>query len=163
MSTSTLLRAGLTASAALLAAVSLAGCSMLFGGGADRGDDGQVTETATDSVFSMKVGDCLKEPDGSEVSDVELVPCDQPHDYEFYSESELPAGDYPSDVDALAEPICVDAFEAFVGTPYDQSSLEVTWFTPTQEGWEQQDDRLVQCIIFDPAGETTGSVQGSKK
>lgn len=158
-----LVRTGLTASVALLAGLSLAGCSLLGGGNADRGDDGQVTETANDSVFSMKVGDCLNEPQGTEVSDVELVPCSQPHDYEVYDETTLPEGDYPSDLDAQAETFCVDAFKGFVGVDHSESTLDVTWFTPTEEGWKQEDDRLIQCMVFDPSGQTTGSLSGANK
>ena len=164
MSITSFTRPAFVGAAALTAVVALTGCSGLFGGGADRDDEtGQVVETASDSVFSVKVGDCLNEPQGTEISDVELVPCDQPHDYEVFAEHELPEGDFPSDVDTLAQDYCLPEFEKFIGQAYDTSSIELTWFSPTQTGWDQQDDRLIQCIVTDPAGQTTGSLEGSKK
>ncbi|GGA72907.1 hypothetical protein GCM10011490_24610 [Pseudoclavibacter endophyticus] len=160
-------RAGVIGASTLALTLALSGCSLLGGvlggGGADRGDDGQVTETAEDSVFAVQVGDCLNEPDGTEVSDVELIPCAEPHDYEVFDELELPEGDFPSDIEDQAKEFCEgDAFTEFVGVDYGSSQLYATYFVPTQDGWEQQDDRLIQCIIYDQEP-TAGTLAGSNK
>ena len=47
------------------------------------------------NVFSLKVGDCYNGPDVSseqytEVSDVEMVSCDDPHKSEVYAVLDLP-------------------------------------------------------------------------
>jgi hypothetical protein len=49
-----------------------------------------------------------------------------------------------------------------VGMSYDQSALEVTWLEPTEESWEAGDRELV-CLITDPAGQTTGSLEGANR
>lgn len=161
--TTKITRVGLVGASAAAIALALSGCSLLGLGGADRDEDGQVTDTSTDSVFSMQVGDCLNEPEGTEVYDVELVPCTEAHDYEVYDEIELEAGDFPSDIDTQAEEFCLGAFEEFIGVAWEESELDATWFTPTQSGWEQDDDRLIQCIAYDPAGQTTGTLAGAAK
>lgn len=169
MSTSTTVRAALGGAAALALALGLTGCSaissLLGGSGAaapDRDDEGAVATSATADVFEMAVGDCLNEPTGTEVYEVEFVPCDQPHDYEVFAEQTLPDGDYPTDVDTQAETFCVAEFETFIGVPYEESTISVTWFTPTAESWESG-DQLVSCIVTDPAGQSTGSLAGAAR
>ncbi|MGO2111175.1 MAG: septum formation family protein [Pseudoclavibacter sp.] len=158
-------RAGLIGASALALTLALSGCSLLGdvlgGGGADRDDEGQVTETGTDDVFAMEVGDCLNEPDGTEISEVELVPCSEPHDYEVFAEQELPEGEFDSAaIDQAIEDYCPVEFETFVGVSYDESELYYTAFTPTATSWDSG-DRLIQCIIYDDAGQTTGSLAGA--
>lgn len=156
-------RAGLVGASAIALAFALTGCTLLGGGaGSDRDDEGQVTDTGEDSVFNMEVGDCLNEPEGTEVSDIELVPCDQEHDYEVYDELELPEGDFPSDVDTQADEFCTEAFTEFVGLTWEESALDISWFTPTEGSWSDG-DHLIQCIVLDPAGPTTGSLEGANK
>lgn len=157
-------RIGIAACGALLTAASLAGCSLWLD--QPRGDDaGTGTGSGgNDSVYLMEVGDCLLEPDdNTSISNVVLVPCGEPHTYEFYFESVLPAGDYPSDFTPVVGPICRDGFEPYVGVPISESSLSITWFLPTREGWEQFDDRVVQCLVYDMNGDLSQSVRDSKR
>lgn len=165
MPTTTAIRGLAAAGAALTLMVGLSGCSVLssiLGNEPARDEEGAVTETDTSDVFAMAVGDCLNEPSGTQVSEVEFVPCDQPHDYEVYAELELPAGDYPTDVDAQAETYCTEQFTSFVGVSFDESTLSLTYFTPTMDSWGEG-DHLVSCIIVDPAGQTTGTLAGANK
>jgi hypothetical protein len=67
-----------------------------------------------------------------------------------------------AEVEGIVEDQCLVEFESFVGMPYDQSALEVTWLEPTEESWEAGDRELV-CMITDPAGQTTGSLEGANR
>ena len=90
--------------------------------------------------------------------------CNLPHQYEVIAV--VPAGlpgtpDEPALI-AAAKQLCPPAFAAYVGTPYQDSSLEVGWVLPSEE----QRARKVQqigCLAFDPAGKLVGSVRGSAR
>lgn len=163
-------RALALAGAAVALSLALSGCSALSGimGGSDaqRDDEGNVTEESNVDVFSLKVGDCMPATDSTgEITDVDVVPCSEPHTDEVFYEFELADGDLPSDdeIQAEVEAECVPAFTEFVGTDYYESTLDFWWMTPTEETWTQANDRLVQCIIYQPDEAGTGSmdVEGS--
>ena len=155
--------------ALLLAGLTLTGCSLLNGlvePEPVRDDSGEVVEGGQGDVFTVSVGDCLSEAasDG-EVTEVPIVPCSEPHDAEIYHDFEIDGTEYPGDdeVTRLADEGCLGAFEDFVGIPYDASKLEVTYYTPTEGSWNDVDDRLVSCMILDPAGPTTDSLEGAAR
>jgi hypothetical protein len=137
---------------------------------ATRDDTGAVATEGAVDAFDIKVGDCFNEPEGGaseeeqqQIASISAVPCDQPHDGEVYHDFELPDGDYPGNdavLEASAEE-CVGAFEGFVGTAYEESALDIYPITPTQESWDQADDRAVSCVVFDPQGQATGSLAGA--
>jgi hypothetical protein len=172
MSRASLTRLVLTAGTAALVAFSLAGCAGLSipVGGATRDDETQeVTEGGTESVFEISVGDCLLEPDGQEVFDVEAVPCAEPHEYEVYHEFEVDLGDEWPGTEAIgtaADEGCHPEFEAFTGIAFEESAtLWYTAFTPLEASWAQG-DRVVQWIVYeasDDAGMTIVPVEGSLK
>jgi hypothetical protein len=116
------------------------------------------------NVFSVAPGDCFDDPDtaADEISDVELVDCDEPHDNEVYAVVELEDGDYPGDdvVLARAQDVCLDAFESYVSEPYATSELFATWIVPTQGSWSDG-DREVVCVLFDGDGPLEGSMRDS--
>lgn len=159
---------------ALLAASTLAGCgqiSSLLGGAERDSDTNEVTEAGTDSVFDIQVGDCMAEPEGDEVTDVEVVPCSEEHDYEFYYAYDLDLGDgFPTDeaMSTDADQKCYDAFTDFVGIPAEESaSLTFNYYLPSPESWAEG-DRQVQCMVVevDESLNTvpvTGSLKGSKR
>lgn len=173
----TLTRAALTTGAAVFAAAALAGCSavsdILDTGGAERdAETNEVTAQGTDSVFDISVGDCILEPEGDQISDVTVVPCSEPHDYELYHEFELPEGDHPGDeaVWEQANAGCEAEFENFAGIAYrDSATLWFNNFTPTAQTWADG-DRLIQCLIYEASDENgeqivqvTGSLEGAAR
>lgn len=169
------------AGTAVALSLALSGCSALnaiTGGGNDaqRDEDDKVTEEANIDVFSLKVGDCMPESDssGGEITDVDVVPCSEPHTDEVFFEFALADGDLPSDdeITAEVEAQCVPAFTEFVGFDYYESAIDFWWMTPTEETWTQANDRLVQCILYEPdpadsSGQTslevTGSLEGAAR
>ncbi|GLJ60158.1 MULTISPECIES: septum formation family protein [Microbacterium] len=163
----------LVAGAAVALAFSLGGCSsianLLNGETAARDEETQeVTEGGTVDVFSLEVGDCTGATAEGEVTDIEVVPCDEPHDSEVYHEFEMEDGEWPGEaaVDTAAEEGCTgEAFEAFIGLPYDQSELYVTYLTPLEDTWSDPSvaDRLIQCMAYMPGEELTGTLRDSNR
>jgi hypothetical protein len=160
--------------AMLGAAVSL---GIVLAGGACSGDDddeaGADEATTTTSaeaeeatVFEIDDGDCLASDPGvqGEVSEVPKVPCDEPHHSEVFHTYTIDAAELPSaaEMEGIVQEQCLAEFETFVGVAYEQSALEVTWLEPTPESWERGDHELV-CMITDPAGQTTGSLEGADR
>jgi len=156
---------------AAAATLLLSGCSLISNltNTTQRDDTGTVTEGNDDAdVFSIKVGDCLDEPsensDGT-VSTVPIVPCTDSHVYEAYASIIVDEGDgsYPGEDTVLgqAESDCTSAFTSFVGVDYNSSSLDFTYYYPTQDTWEGIGDREILCMVYDPAGSVTGTLQGA--
>ncbi|QIS40921.1 septum formation family protein [Clavibacter capsici] len=166
--------------AALLVAAALSGCSPqqiadLIPHDAPRDEKGAVTASGRTDVFDLRQGDCIEDQslvdsvsgedtDGvaQEVTAVRTVPCSDPHDFEAYREVTLTGGsDYPGSdpVDAQADDACGTAFDSFIGFDYQDSIYDYTYYQPTAEGW-MTGDRIVTCLVGDPAGKTTGSLAG---
>jgi Septum formation len=118
------------------------------------------------NVLDLKVGDCLADsaPRGEEVSSVQSVPCSQPHSEEIYAAVTLPEADFPGTeaMDAQADELCTAEFESFVGLPYEESVLYLTYLTPTRQSWSEG-DREVVCSVYDPDGEVSGSLRGVQR
>ena len=160
-------RALMLAGSAVALTVALTGCSAINGilgnGDADRDEEtGQVTESSNVGVFAVKLGDCMMDTGTGVLTDANILPCDEPHDQEVYYEITMDDGDYAEDnINAASEECIGDAYTSFVGVAYQDSALDVTTLTPTKESWEQANDRVIQCIIFDPAGQTERSLAGA--
>lgn len=161
-------RWGRALAVAATATLLLSGCSLLGGltNQTLRDDDGTVVEGNDDaSAFDVAVGDCLGEPDGTGdvVETVPILPCTESHTYEAYSAFQIDDGDFPGldAITAQADQGCVDAFEDFVGVSYESSMLEFTYYYPTEESWNGLGDREVLCLVFDPAGDVTGSLEAA--
>jgi Septum formation len=164
---------------ALALAAALTGCSALdsaLGGTEEAQRDepgGEITEAAEADAFSLQVGDCIDYAalsEATEFDSVRTVPCADPHDAEIYAETTLTEEQFQADLalreaadtetPSVAETFCYDAFAGFVGTSYEESTLDFVPFTPTEESWEQGDD-VVQCLVTHPEGGFTGSMQNS--
>ncbi len=155
--------AGLAAVGALF----LSGCGVLGGGTEpNRDESGSVTEAVDDAdVFAIKVGDCLNDSSSTgEVSAVPITPCGDAHDSEAFHAFDLTGDTYPGDEAIQTEAAkCQDEFAAYVGKAYEESTLEINYYSPTEQSWKDLDDREILCLVYDPAGKTTGSLKGSAK
>lgn len=143
----------------LAAAASLAGCSTIK----DVVDvAGPIVEAVNEEDTWLELGDCFNETT-EVVSDVPTVDCATPHDYEVYAAFEIDLTEFPGDdeVFRLADEGCLAPFATYVGVPFESSSLDYSYYVPTADGWNNYDDREVTCILFDPAGEMTGSMIAS--
>ena len=126
------------------------------------------TEAKEVDLYDLTVGDCLRFPDaqGEVIFGLPTVPCSEPHTDEVFAVVTLPNGDgdFPGmeAIGAQAEELCVAAFEGFVGLSYVESVLEIGLFAPDEEMW-LDGDRLVVCMVNDPAGDTTGTLADANR
>ena len=120
------------------------------------------------NVFDLEVGDCLADSltGGVEgIFTVETAPCSEPHSEEVYAVVTLPEGDFPGDeaVADQADEVCNAEFESFVGLPYEESVLYYNYLYPSDEQSWNGGYRWATCSVFDPAGDTTGTLAAANR
>jgi Septum formation len=117
------------------------------------------------SVFLLQPGECMVGSTDGLVTDVNVVPCDQPHDAEVIVNFDLPDGPFPGDenVTLEAESQCLVHFESFVGIPFEESQYDLRFFRPNEDSWARS-DRSVTCMVA-PLGpeQLVGSAQGTNQ
>jgi len=162
-------RFALAAAVAVVATVSLAGCSVLDAIGPAQAqrdaETQQIAEAGEQDVFSVALGDCFDDEQGAaggQITDVPAVPCAEPHDNEVYFLFDLPGEEFPVDVDQLADDGCYAQFATFVGIEYEASVLEFFPIQPTADTWIDG-DREVICSVFEPNVKTAGSLAGAAR
>lgn len=155
----------LTVAGALL----LSGCSVLgevLGGDEPvrDGESQEITEGGDLDVFTLKLGDCFDDVDGTQVTEIPVIPCAEPHDNEVYHEYTLPDGEFPGDesVNASATEQCEAEFAEFVGMAYADSALDFGYFVPTSGSWDEG-DRVVQCMVYEPSAKVSGTLAGAAR
>jgi hypothetical protein len=117
-------------------------------------------------LISLKVGDCISRlaiEDG-DPSTPGVIPCATPHYGEVFASLTVPDGEYPS-VDSLTNlgsTGCATAFGTFIGVDYKFSNLDFYYYYPTDSSWANG-DRGIDCIVFDRAGKTIGTLAGAKR
>jgi hypothetical protein len=149
----------LLAACALTLAVSLAGCGTAAPSPA-RSENG-VAKVETPAVT---VGDCRLEAASGLPEDADVVPCAEQHDEEVFHEIEMPDGAFSQDAVEATSAECVgDPFTAFVGVQREASALGVYPIPPTTETWDQPGGRVVYCVLFDPAGQIEGTLEGAAR
>jgi hypothetical protein len=131
----------------------------------DTTDDTIDTEGELTSVFDLEEGDCWDDPpaSASQVSEVEVVDCDDPHDNEIYLVFDLADGEYDqTQVETDAQDGCLAEFEDFVGIAYEDSRLDVFAIWPTSQSWDEG-DREVLCSLYDiDLRKLVGSMEGAE-
>ena len=124
------------------------------------------------NVFSLKVGDCFNGGAGAnteeyiEVTDVEVVSCDDPHENEVYAVFELPDSSWKGDdyVFEQAEIGCVWArFEAFMGIEYDLSTWYADIIIPSEEAWKENERKVSCSVTKESYVKVSGSAKGSRR
>jgi hypothetical protein len=147
----------------------LSGCSLL-GGAEDpeRDEDtGEIVESSDEAdVFAIRVGDCVEVADlGTEVQTIPTRPCDEAHDSEVYASTEMTDDAYPGDeaTDSRADEFCYGEFTQFVGLAFEDSTLGYMYLMPSQETWDELDDREILCLLVDPEGGVTGTMKGAAR
>ena len=128
---------------------------------AERDEAGKVQTAGDMSVYQLRAGDCFNggervaEETGQErtVKRVTAVPCDQAHDNEVFAVFEHPAAAearFPGEeaVNQVAQDGCLERFQPYVGQPYDGSELKVAVIAPGEQSWQEEDDRVIACILY---------------
>lgn len=129
-----------------------------------------------DEVLELQVGDCYDEESGFDgdpsqtfTAFVEPRACGDAHDAEVYALVFHPSGPetpYPGEgaVVNFAQRECAARFEDFVGSSYDNSSLDIFYLFPQKAVWTKLDDRRVVCSVYDVRGDKlVGSMRGSRR
>ena len=109
--------------------------------------------------FALEVGSCFDDLSDPPLRafelgrDVGLLPCDEPHRFELYERVTLAdPSDEPwpgeAEVTERATRACSEAFEPFVGTPWEESGLDFVSLPPTRARWDERDARA-SCAVFD--------------
>lgn len=153
------MRRGFAAAAAVaLAAVALAGCTAL--GPGDEPDPSPTPSTPSTPLTAVAAGDCY---DAAVSAAVELIDCGSPHRFEVFASLLLEDAEYPGGaLEATATARCRAAFATFVGLDFDASVLRLRLIAPSADTWEQG-DREVLCVVSDPEGRTTGTLENSAR
>jgi hypothetical protein len=126
------------------------GAGYLFS--ARRGDDGSLTAAGNVGVDDLRAGDCFNTEDAVEISDVDGVPCSEPHEYEVFAVTTHEGdGTFPSDADleSIFALICEPPFETYVGEPYATSAIWGTMISPSEESFSDGDREYI-CVLYDP-------------
>lgn len=147
--------------------IPIVGGAVLFGvlSAAPRGEDGSLTGSGSLSVDDLRAGDCFNTGEETEISDVDGVPCDEPHAYEVFAVVRHEAAAFPSDaeMDQVFQSRCVAPFEAYVDAPYATSEIYGSMITPSEESWSDG-DRTFVCVLYDPENEAlTESLRGASR
>lgn len=149
-------------------------------------DDGDTTTTAPTTTTTLVPrgdlvpyeqllpGQCfdrLPSPDQRRFA-VLVIPCEEPHTHELYDQLEWTDAegdranlsvDFPGDTEVRrrAEELCLERFEAWIGTAWTASEYDIETFRPSEESWAGG-DRAVLCSAYRFDGAPTeGSVRGS--
>lgn len=143
------MKKGLVAASVALLVVLGAGCGLL-------GND----------VATADVGDCINNSTAAgSISEFDVVDCDETHTAELIVKFDMPDGDFPGQQaiqEAFIEECTGSAFEDYVGAPYAESDLDIFPVTPTEQTWDQADDREVLCFVAPVDGSNLEeSVKGS--
>ena len=113
---------------------------------------GEAVLEVGDDLETSTAGVCLKieESLGPEVSELPRIDCTLPHTHEIFAAVDDTEHDvYPgmAELEQFAERTCYGEFEPYVGiSPFD-SELFVTWLVPSVEGWNDEKDREVLCVL----------------
>ncbi|WP_405063769.1 DUF4190 domain-containing protein [Kribbella sp. NBC_01505] len=142
--------------------IALIGLGIAYGGD-DYGSSEDPASSSSSGTYveDLAVGECFD--DGNEDGEVTRKDCSLGHDGEVISNVSLPEGPYPGDrkIDLAGKDRCAAEFATYVGISADKSMFDLGWFTPTEDSWDEDHDRLVVCTAT--GGPITGSVRGLKR
>lgn len=121
------------------------------------------------SSFSLAEGDCFDVPGdtfGTDVYDVDEVPCSGEHDAEVFATIPLPGSDYPGEdkVVDVADDKCFTLQRAYAMDSWALTEeVDVYYLTPTSESWSWG-DREITCVFgnVDETGTLTGSLRADE-
>ena len=144
----------------LLVVIAAVGGGIAWLANAGRDSNGQIDKAGELKPADLRVGDCFDLPGDSSSFDpnatiekTTAMKCTEAHHYEvFYTGTLTDSGSYPTEADlqSAVSADCSPAFEAYVGTSVDQSSLTIYYFVPDDAAWSGG-DRALQCSLADPS------------
>lgn len=107
----------------------------------------------TVAVDALGIGDCIEDPGDGIITDVESIDCSKPHDYEVFALVTARGGrdaPYPGEDELFFEigDLCVGRWQSFIGLPYADSVYYLNAIFPTQESWDDENDRSATCLAY---------------
>lgn len=114
-----------------------------------------------------EVGQCTNQDLTRLVGEIDSVDCAEPHTAEVYAIFDIDDDDFPG-ADAISD-LAVDGcngdrFEDYVGLPYEVSEIYSATLAPTEQTWNDADDRTVICLAGAQDGSPSeGSVEGANR
>jgi hypothetical protein len=128
-----------------------------------RDESGNVIKRGNSSIFDLKVGDCTKEELKAEATNIDLVPCSEPHTHEAYFSVDYVGDAYPGSaaLEVFAEQKCVGAFADYVGVELAQSNFYFTYLYPSVTTWQSKNDRQIMCFVVSRDEVLMASVKGT--
>jgi Septum formation len=113
----------------------------------------------------LRMGDCIQLPKANEARTVDAVPCAQAHDVEVFAVVQLHEQTWPSDtkMEQIADQACSARFGEYVGTPWHDSTLDITWFSPIKESWAPGRQRMLCMLGMPNGGKLVGSMKGAHR
>jgi hypothetical protein len=161
------------ASVITVSALSLTGCTMVstlsstYGGGPSPVVSPSVTPSFPPTgLIELAIGDCLDQAyleDGINTTEP-IVECETAHDFEVFASLTFVGSSYPSveDLVSFGAKECAVEFKNFVGLDFGISALDFQYYYPTESSWAKG-DRGIDCVIFDPTQQTTGTLADAKR
>jgi hypothetical protein len=115
----------------------------------------------TTSITDLQIGDCFDVASAVDASGkVRPLSCDVKHDSELFAVETIPPGAKSSRVAYdQADIACYDKFAPYVGTSYENSSVDYDVLSPSDSQWSAG-DRTAYCYIYDTS-RGRGSVKGT--
>jgi hypothetical protein len=146
----------------ILGVVGLLGFGVfIWAAASGRLDDTTVSDTA-------KVGSCVgKVPaEGELVFELDLINCASKHQAEVFAIDKLNAAKdrkFPGEaaVSKQVQTACIAAFADYIGRDFNDSKLDFSPLQPNEIGWKRGGEYT--CLVFDPAGDVTGSLAGADR
>jgi hypothetical protein len=115
----------------------------------------------------VSVGDCVAEVTDNEF-DLKAVDCGAAHRGEVFAISDHPAArgeSFPGNqaIDDYASQTCRTAFAGYVGTDFNSSALDYSYWVPNGDSWATGDRQFV-CVVSNPDNSPlAGSVKGTAR
>ena len=91
----------------------------------------EIPSDARTNLSNLSVGQCFQQP--TDPADGLMTPIDAETLPDF------------EELNTMAFQACTPAFEEYVGTPYEESSLDATWYFPNASNWDAG-EHVIACV-----------------
>ena len=119
----------------------------------------------TGNVGELEVGSCFDDPGSGPILNVSFVDCAEPHHHEIYAEvtTGITDADFPGEEPLVteAQTVCIERFSDFVGSDFGTSTLDISYYYPTAESWDEGDRRILCSVSLLSGAKLTGTAAGS--
>jgi hypothetical protein len=105
-------------------------------------------------VATADVGECIESVASFNIEELPTVECSEDHEAQVVGAFDHEGDDFPGDDEILeeAQDRCQELFEEFVGAPVEETTLSLNTINPTEETWNEADDRETLCVATSADG-----------